>query len=204
MRLRLGSAKAPTPSCAAPGVTFCWKNSLLRLEQDERNLEGEVVLQLGADVLVRALGVTRDALEVRLDLGVVVDLEVIGLVGVPVELVVADRVLPVVRDVAGLRLGKRCGDDERQHGEDSQGHGRQGLPLRAGAHRPLSFVHLTDPETNAANEMTSRGGNRPPLASLAARAKFDPPGFVLYCGRAGAVPATTPREYPGPPGGSPQ
>ena len=54
----------------------------LRLVEDERNLEGEVVLQIGADLLIRALRVAGDALEVLLDLRVVVDLEVIGRVDV--------------------------------------------------------------------------------------------------------------------------
>ena len=50
----------------------------LGLVEDERDLEGEVVLQIGADLLIRALRVGGDALEVRLDLRVVVDLEVVG------------------------------------------------------------------------------------------------------------------------------
>ena len=76
-----------------------------RLEQDQRDLVREVVLQLGADVLIRAFGVPGHALEMRLDLRVVVDDEVIGLVVVPVELVVADLVLAEVRDVRGLGRG---------------------------------------------------------------------------------------------------
>ena len=60
-----------------------------RLEEDQRDLVGEVVLQLRADVLVGALGVARHPLEVRLDLGVVVDDEVIGFVRPPLEVVVA-------------------------------------------------------------------------------------------------------------------
>jgi hypothetical protein len=64
-------------------------------------------------MLVGALGIAGNAFEVRLDFRVVVDLEVLGLVGVPVEVVVADLVLPEVRDVAGLRLG----DGGRQRGD---------------------------------------------------------------------------------------
>ena len=64
-----------------------------RGEQDQRHLEREVVLQLGADVLIRALRIAGDPFEVRLDLRVVVDLEVIGGVDLPVEVVVADLVL---------------------------------------------------------------------------------------------------------------
>ena len=73
------------------------------LEEDQRHLVGEVVLQLRADVLVGALGVARHPLEVRLDLGVVVDDEVIGFVRPPLEVVVTHLVLAVVRDVRGLR-----------------------------------------------------------------------------------------------------
>ena len=54
----------------------------------------QVVLQLGADALVGALGVRRDPLEVLLELGVVVDVEVVGLVDVPLERVVPRAVLP--------------------------------------------------------------------------------------------------------------
>ena len=56
-------------------------------------------------MLIGALGVPRDALEMRLDLRVVVDLEVFGVVGVPVEVVVADLVIPVIRDLGGLSAG---------------------------------------------------------------------------------------------------
>ena len=80
-----------------------------RLEEDERNLVREVVFELGADVLIRAFGVPGHPLEVRLDLGVVVDDEVIRLVREPLELVVADLVLAEVRECrgSGLRLAQR-------------------------------------------------------------------------------------------------
>ncbi len=84
-------------------MTFCCQNSLLGREQNQRHLEREVVLQLGADVLIRALGIAGDLLEVRLDLGVVVDLEVVGRVDLPLEVVVADLVLAEVRHKLGLR-----------------------------------------------------------------------------------------------------
>ena len=74
-----------------------------RLEEDQRNLEREVVLQVGADLLIRAFGVAGDPLEMLLDLGVVVDLEMIGRVDVPPEVVVPDLVLAEVRDVRRLR-----------------------------------------------------------------------------------------------------
>ena len=73
------------------------------LEEDQRHLVGEVVLELRADMLVGALGVARHPLEVRLDLGVVVDDEVIGFVRPPLEVVVAHLILAVVRNVGGLR-----------------------------------------------------------------------------------------------------
>ena len=77
----------------------------VRLEEDERHLERQVVLQVGADLLVRALRVAGDALEVLLDLRVVVDLEVVGRVDVPLEGVVVDVVLAEVRDERRLRGG---------------------------------------------------------------------------------------------------
>ena len=76
----------------------------VRLEDDERHALVEIVPQVRADLLVRALGVARDPLEVPLVLGVVVDLEVVGLVDVPVELVVMDLVLAVVRRELRLRV----------------------------------------------------------------------------------------------------
>ena len=67
------------------------------------------MLQLRADVLVGALRVGRHPLEVLLDLRVVIDLEVVGLVDMPVEVVVPDPVLAKVGDVGGL------GCDRRRH-----------------------------------------------------------------------------------------
>ena len=80
---------------------------------------GQVVLQLAADVLIGALGVTRDPLEVRLELRVVVDLEVVRLVDVPLELVVVHPVLAEVRDERRLRgttggRAARPADGQRQ------------------------------------------------------------------------------------------
>jgi len=65
----------------------------LRLIDDERHLEGQVVLEVRAHLLVRALGVTGNALEVLFDVGVVVNLEVVRRVDMPREVVVADLVL---------------------------------------------------------------------------------------------------------------
>ena len=75
----------------------------LRLVEDERDFEGEVVLQIGADLLIRALGVGGDALEVLLDFRVVINLEVVGLIDVPLEIVVPDPVLAEVRHERRLR-----------------------------------------------------------------------------------------------------
>ncbi len=75
----------------------------VRLEQDQRHLVREVVLQFSADVLIRAFRVARDPLEVLLDLRVVVNLEVFGRVDLPLEVVVADLVLAEVGNVRRLR-----------------------------------------------------------------------------------------------------
>ena len=74
----------------------------LGLEEDQGNLEREVVLQVRADLLVGTLGIARDAFEMRLDLRVVVDLEVVGRVDVPLEIVVPDLVLAEIRHVGSL------------------------------------------------------------------------------------------------------
>ncbi len=65
----------------------------LRLEEHQRYLEPEFVFQLGAHVLISALGVAGDPFEVLLHLRVVVDLEMVGGVDVPLEIVVVDAVL---------------------------------------------------------------------------------------------------------------
>ena len=83
---------------------FCCSNSLCVLNRIERHLERQVVLQVGADLLVGALGVAGDPLEMLLDLRVVVDLEVIGGVDVPLEVVVVDVVLAEVRHELRLRV----------------------------------------------------------------------------------------------------
>ncbi len=88
----------------------------VRLEQHERHLEAELVLQLGADVLIGALRVRRRPFEMLLELRVVVDLEVIGGVDVPPERVVVDAVLPEVRDEVGLgeSLASRQGQSQQE------------------------------------------------------------------------------------------
>ena len=109
-------------------MTFCCLELAARLEEDERDLEREVVLQVRADLLIRALGVAGDPFEVLLDLGVVVDLEMIGRVDLPAEVVVANLVLAVVGDIRRLRLGSFGG---RQHHKRGQEHRRDAPPGRA-------------------------------------------------------------------------
>ena len=85
------------------------------LEEDQGNLEREVVLQIGADLLVRAFRISGHPLEMLLDLGVVVDLEVIGGVDVPPEVVVPDLVLAEIRDVGRLGHGRQgAGEQQRR------------------------------------------------------------------------------------------
>ena len=71
MRCRNGSANAPTPSVAAPAMFSC-SNSLCVLKMISGTFARQVVLQVGADLLIRALGVAGDALEMLLDRRVVV------------------------------------------------------------------------------------------------------------------------------------
>ncbi len=114
----------------------------LRLEEDQRHLGAEVVLQLGADVLIGALGVAGDALEVLLELRVVVDLEVIGRVDVPLEVVVADPVLPEIRHE--WRLRRELGGV--QHGE------HHGCGRHQGAAAPEELKHRRTPLQDAGDE----------------------------------------------------
>ena len=136
MRSRDGSANAPTPSCAAPGNDVLLLELAAGLEEDQRDLEREVVLQLGADMLVGALGVASHPLQVRLDLGVVVDLEVIGGVDAPLEVVVADLVLAEIRDVGRLRGGERR---RKQDGDRKGGSHREQGPA------PCAVAHVSSP-----------------------------------------------------------
>ncbi len=103
-----------------------------RLEQDQRNLVREVVLQLRADMLIRAFGIPGHPLEMRLDLRVVVHDEVIRLIRVPIELVVADLVLTEVRDIWGLGRGRLRGQSERRRERDCERH-------------PAKAAHVTSP-----------------------------------------------------------
>src|SRR5262249_49811900 len=57
------------------------------------------------DLLIRALRVARDPLEVRFERGVVINFEVVRRVDVPLELVVVRVVLAEIRHHRGLRPG---------------------------------------------------------------------------------------------------
>ena len=109
----------------------------VRLEDDEGNEVREVVRQVGADLGVRALGVAGDALEVLLDVGVVEDLEVVGGVDVPLEVVVLDPVLAVVGEELGRGLGHRIGGPAEGQGADQNGADHaapDGAPASGAAH----------------------------------------------------------------------
>src|SRR5205814_10351829 len=91
----------------------------------------QVVLQIGAALLVGALRVAGDPLQMRLQRGVVQDFEVVGGVDEPLELVVVRVVLAEVRHHRGLSPGKgRVAADEQ--GRES---GDQASGQHAGAHR---------------------------------------------------------------------
>ena len=93
----------------------------VRLENDQRDLEREVVFQVGADVLIGAFRVARHTLEVLLDLGIVVNLEVVRRIDVPVETVVVNIVLAEIRNKWRLRRGKACPAEEEQGGKQGDG-----------------------------------------------------------------------------------
>ena len=85
------------------------------LEDDEGDDRRQVVPEVGADLLVRALGIARDALEVLLQLWVVENLEVVCRIDMPIELVVLDLILPVER--VELALGTQIRGDQRNDQE---------------------------------------------------------------------------------------
>jgi hypothetical protein len=98
----------------------------VRLVEDERDREVDLVLEVPRDLLIRALGVGHDAAQVLLELGVVVDLEVRALVDAPGEAVVRDLVLPEVGNELGAGGGRR-----REEEEDEGSH--QETPHEPGA-----------------------------------------------------------------------
>ena len=92
------------------------------LEEDHRHLGRQVVVQVRADLLIRAFRVAGDALQVLFELRVVVDLEMIGLVHLPLEVVVMDVVLAEIWDEPCLRGGwPGVADEQDTHGSDAQG-----------------------------------------------------------------------------------
>src|SRR6185369_10225092 len=107
----------------------------VRLEQNQLNFERQVVLQVGADLLVRAFRVARDAREVLFHLRVVIDLEVVGRVDVPLERVVMDLVLPEVGDERRLCGRYRGVGDDDEGGQQSQHGRREGRRVDARAHK---------------------------------------------------------------------
>ena len=122
MRSRYGSANAPTPSCAAPGATFCCSNSLCVLNRISGTLNERSCFRSALTCWYALFGVAGDPLEMLLDIGVVVDLEVVGRVDVPVEVVVVDVVLAEVRDERRLRAARprpaRTTANEQRRGDE--------------------------------------------------------------------------------------
>ena len=106
-----------------------------RLEEDQRNLERKIVLELGADMLVRAFSVAGDPLQVFLDFGIVVDLEMVRRVDVPLEIVVADLILAEVGDELRLRRDLRRRANRHHHGQNGYGRRNQGPAPCADAHK---------------------------------------------------------------------
>ena len=123
IRLRYGSANAPTPFRAAAWEDVLLLELAVRLEDHEGDAERQIVTQVGAELLVGALGVGGHPLEVLLELRVVVDVEMVRRVDVPVELVVLDAVLAVVRrELLGAgRRGNRRGEEHDQRGHPPSG-----------------------------------------------------------------------------------
>ena len=79
------------------------------------------MLQIRADRLVGALSINGDPLEMLLDLRVVVDLTMVGRVGLPVEVVELVSVLVVVRHEGCLCAGgKRARDEHEQEEADAE------------------------------------------------------------------------------------
>jgi hypothetical protein len=95
--------------------------------ENQGDFEREVMLEVRADLLICAFRVARDPFEVLLDVGVVIDFEMIGRVDVPLEVVVADPVLAVVRHVARLR---EYALDRAGHEQSNGGRGERDSPAR--------------------------------------------------------------------------
>jgi hypothetical protein len=114
------------------------------------------VLQIRADLLIRAFRVARDSLEVRFDLRVVIDFEVVGRINVPLEIVVPDLVLAEVGNVRRLRDG--VGDDaEEREQKGGEEHARSGTTCRHDI--PLCAALTHDSPRKAAAEAGSPAAN---------------------------------------------
>src|SRR6185312_12948933 len=105
----------------------------VRLEEDERNLVGDVVLEVRADLLVRALGIPGNRRQVRLEGGVVVDLEMIGRIHVPVERVVVRIDLAEVGNEGRLRGGRWCRADQQRGDHHADENRNEQMPTDAHA-----------------------------------------------------------------------
>ena len=93
--------------------------------------------QIGADLGIRALGVAGDALQVLLHVGVVEDLEVVGGVDVPLEIVVLDPILAEVGVELGRGLGRRVDSPAEGQRTDQTGTDHaasNGAPARGATH----------------------------------------------------------------------
>jgi hypothetical protein len=105
---------------AGAGFDVLFLEFAVGLEDDQLHLERQVVLQIGADLLIGAFRVAGNPFEVRLDFRIKVNFEVVGRVDLPLEGVVVNVVLAEVGHERGLRgRALRGADDGRR---DEQGH----------------------------------------------------------------------------------
>ncbi len=146
------------------------------LENDERHALGEVVPQVGADLLVGALRVARDPRQVLLVFGIEVDFEVVRLVRMPLELVVVNLVLAVVRRELGLLVNGGASAALRVDGgtalrvnlrPGAEHIGGQALRVRltcSGQHEACGQQPDESPAVGAgAHRITSRNSGVPPV-----------------------------------------
>jgi hypothetical protein len=135
----------------------------VRLEEHQRDLEGQVVLEIRAHLLVRAFRVTRHPFEMLLDFRVVVDDEVVRRVAVPLEVPVVDQVLAEVGHERGLRgHGQAACENAEDHGEGDDR--RRGRAHGARAHMchlsnlvaGMGAAHVTDLTVTGKSPATSR------------------------------------------------
>ena len=139
----------------------------VRLVEDDRDGEVDLVLEVGRDLLVPALRVGHDPGEVLLELGVVVHLEVRALVDPPREVVVVDLVLPVVRDELRVGLCRAERDEQRD--------GRQARGPEAGGHG-VTYLSRTRVPRIFWGEMTPRKLGR----SRSMSSKYDERGDTFW------------------------